>query len=191
MAIQITQGTQTNVFTKVVTGGTEVQVVKLDIGSGTNLADFGGTITEVGNLVKGTITKLEGGTLGNLSAGTLTALTNGTIGAGTIQPYGLRHADAFSTVISSGTSTLGTIKAAVSGSAIYLTDLIISTGTITNVEIASGGTSTPIIGTLHLSTNGGAVINFNTPVSTASGSALVFKQSVSGPLTITALGYVD
>lgn len=174
MSVSINQGTQTAINATAV-GGVQTQVVRLDVGSGTTASDFGGTITEVANLVKGTIT----------------ALANGTIGAGTISTIGLKHADAFATVIVSGTSAFGTIKPAVSGSAIYVTDLIVSAGSATNVEIGSGGTSTPIVGTLLLAANGGAVMNFRTPIQTASGSALVYKQSADAPLTITALGYVD
>ena len=57
MAITITEGTQTNVLTETV-GGTETQIVRLDTGSGNTAATFGGTIIEVGNLAKGTITAL-------------------------------------------------------------------------------------------------------------------------------------
>jgi len=197
MAVQITQGTQTPIYSKL-SSGTEVQVVKLDIGAGTALADFGGTIadvTKVTNLAKGTITKVEGGTLGVLGAGTITKLEGGTLGvlaAGTVDTIGLRHADAFATVVSTGTLTMGTIKPAVSGSVIYVTDLVISAGSATNVNIASGGTSTPMLGTLYLAAQGGAVMNFRQPLATASGSALVYKQSAAvSPLSITCLGYVD
>ena len=189
----INQGTQTSIASDAV-GAVEYQKIKLDVGAAgasslftgtlgavTNLA--GGTITSLANIVKGTITKLEGGTLGVMAAGTLTA--------GTVQTYGLVHADYFSTVVSTGTVDLGTIKAAVAGSAIYITDMIISAGTATNVNIASGGTSTPIIGTLYFTDNGGMVSNFTAPLKTASGSALVYKQSASVPLSITVTGYVD
>lgn len=185
MAIAINEGTQTTVLTATA-GGTEVQVVRLDVGAGTAASNFGGTITtvdsvtSVANLAKGTVSSVEGGTVAEV--------TN--VNFGTVDTF-YRHPDAFATVVSSGTSTLGTIKAAVSGSQIYVTDLVISAGTTTNVEVASGGTSTPIMGTVHLYTNGGLVSNFSTPLETASGSALVYKQSVDGPLTITCQGYVD
>ena len=190
MAITINEGTSATIYTQL-NAGTEVQVVKLDIGSGTALADFGGTITRVTDLLKGTITNVA--QVDNMAKGTVTVVGS-VAGIGTITnvpAIGARHADAFATVVSTGTSVMGTIKAAVSGSAIYITDLVVSAGTATNVEIASGGTSTPIIGTMFFSTNGGAVMNFNTPPATASGSALVYKQSVSGALSITCLGYVD
>lgn len=187
--VNINQGTQTNIATDAI-GTVNYQIVKLDRGAAgasslftgtvdavTNLA--GGTVSSVANLVKGTITRVEGGTLNSVGG---TVITDN---------FTFRHGDAFATVINVGTSVFGTIKPAVSGSCIYVTDLVVSVGTASNVVIASGGTSTPILGTLHLSTNGGAVMNFKTPIATASGSALVYKQSADGPLTITALGYVD
>jgi len=111
---------------------------------------------------------------------------------GTMQIIGLRHADEFATLVSSGTSTLGTIKGGVSGSAIYITGLVISVGSASNVVIASGGTSTPILGTLFFNANAGVVaMPFDPPIRTASGSALVYQQSTNGPITITVVGYVD
>lgn len=169
MAVQINQGTQTQIYTKT-NAGTEVQVIKLDIGSGTTLQDFGGTVLAVNNVANGTINRINGGT---------------------VDTIGFIHPDKFATVVSSGTSTLGTIKAAVAGSAIFVTDITISAGSASNVVVASGGTSTPILGTLFFNANGGMVGNFRTPLSTAVGSALVFQQSANGPLTFTVEGYVD
>lgn len=160
--------------------------MKVSLGADGAAADWtgnipSGTITSVTNLVGGTVTALSKGTI-----------SAGTIDAGTVLTIGMRHADAFATVISSGTSTLGTIKAAVSGSQIFVTSLVISAGSATNVEIASGGTSTPILGTMFFNANGGAVLApINPPLQTVAGSALVYKQSTNGPLTITATGYVD
>lgn len=182
MTVQINEGTQTTVNT-VAVGGTETQVVRLDIGAGTVAGAFTGSLANIGAIH--TAGTLSGGSLANVGV----VHNAGTIAS--VPAIGARHADAFATVISSGTSTLGTVKPAVSGSAIYVTDLIVSAGTATNVTLASGGTSTPILGTLHLATNGGAVMNFVTPPATASGSALVYKQSTDGPLTITCQGYVD
>ena len=170
MSVNINQGTQTSINTTTV-GTVETQVVRIDVGSGTASQQWRGLVTENGGTLNRT------GTVLNVNFGTFDTF--------------YRHPDRFATVVSTGTNTLGTIKPAVSGSAIYVTDIIISAGTATNVEIASGGTSTPIMGTLHFSDNGGAVMNFVTPLSTASGSALVYKQSVAGPLTITTQGYVD
>jgi hypothetical protein len=162
MAVTINQGTQTSIKTTTDTGA-EIQHIRTD----------GGTI--------GSIT-------GMAAVSTLGTVVN--LNFGTVDSF-YRHPDAFATVISSGTSVVGTIKAAVSGSAIYVTDLIVSAGTATNVEIGNGGTSLPLVGTLFLNTNGGAVMNFRSPVKTSVGSALVYKQSVNGPVTLTVQGYVD
>ena len=190
MAITINEGTQTGIATDAV-GTLNYQIVKLNVGAAGADSLFTNTLGTVQNLNKGTITRIEGGTIGALAVGTITAGTLTNLATGTVSTIGLIHADRWATVVSSGTSTLGTIKAAVSGSAIYITDITISAGTATNVVVASGGTSTPILGTLFFSTNGGMVGNFRNPLNTVSGSALVYKQSVDGALTITASGYVD
>ena len=168
MGVKVTQGTETDIYVKT-NSGTAVQVVKLDIGSGTALADFGGTITRVTELLKGTMTSLV---------------------AGTVSTLGLTHADAWATVVSTGTTGLGTIKGSVAGSSIYITDMIISVGSASTVVIASGGTSTPIIGSLQFAQYGGMVSNFRTPIFTAAGSPLVYQQSVGCPLSITCQGYI-
>lgn len=169
-----------------ITGGTLQNIVGGTIGE----------ITTVSNLTNGTTRISFGtittGTLQNLVSGTVNALASGTITAGTVLTYGNRHADEFATVITSGTSTLGTIKAAVSGSAIYVTGLIISVQAPSNVEIASGGTSTLITGSFFFAGSGGAaLLPLDPPLRTASGSALVYKQSANTGLSITAIGYVD
>lgn len=155
-------------------GGVQYPRMKVSIGADGNAADW------TGNIPTGTITALAKGTI-----------SAGTIDAGTVSTIGLKHADAFATVITTGTSDAGTIKAGVAGSAIFVTDLIISVGSASNVEIGNGGTANPLLGTLYFAANGGAVINLRTPISTSAGSSLVYKQSAGGPMTITALGYVD
>jgi hypothetical protein len=162
--------------------------VKIAVGADGAAADWQGTINSVAALTSGSVRM----TVGTITTGSITNLASLISGSVDTLGIGRRHADEFATVISSGTSTLGTIRAAVSGSAIYVTSLIISAGSATNVEIASGGTSTPILGTLHLAAQGGAALMpIDPPLRTASGSALVYKQSVNGPLTITATGYID
>ena len=87
---------------------------------------------------------------------------------------------------------MGTIRAAVSGSLIYVTGMVISVQAPSNVEIASGGTSTPILGTLFFAGSGGvAAMPFDPPIRTASGSALVYKQSANTGMSITVVGYID
>lgn len=61
MGVTINEGTQTQVY-GIENAGTQVQIVKLDIGAGSAIADFGGTIltvNSVANLVKGTVTSVE------------------------------------------------------------------------------------------------------------------------------------
>lgn len=196
MSIKITQGTQTDVRSSE-NAGIETPIVKLDIGSGSAVSDFGGTLPEITNIVSGTLARL--GTLQNLEKGTITRVEGGTIGIltngtinGTVLTIGRRHEDEFATVVTSGTSVLGTIRAAVAGSIIYVTSLTISVQAPSNVEIASGGTSTPIAGTFFFAGSGGAALMpINPPYRTASGSALVYKQSANTGLSITATGYID
>lgn len=156
--------------------------VKISLGADGAAADW------TGNIPTGTITALAKGTI---SVGTF-SMTTGTLAAGTVLPIGLRHADEFATVISSGTSDMGTIKAGVSGSVIYVTGLVVSAGSASNVVIGNGGTNLPVGGTWFFNANGGVALTpIDPPLRTSSGSALVYKQSANGPLTITAVGYVD
>jgi hypothetical protein len=165
MSVTINEGTLTAIKTTT-DSGAEIQHVRND----------GGTVGVLSNLVTGTVARV--GTVQNVNFGTFDTF--------------YRHPDRFGTVVSTGTNTMGTIKAGIAGSAIYVTDLIISAGSATNVEIGNGGTSLPLIGTLHLAANGGAVMNFNTPINTSAGSDLVYKQSTAiSPLTITCNGYID
>ncbi len=169
------------------------QKVKLDIGADGASSVFTGTITETANLAKGTITALQGGTVENLDGGTITALQGGTIenlDGGTVQTFPTIHGDAWGTVVETTGTATGTIHPLVSGSAIYITDLIISTnsgGTI----IVGDGTPTVKLVEAYLAANGGFVSNFVTPRHTTSGSALVFNQPGSGTITITCTGYID
>jgi len=136
--------------------------VKLSVGADGAAADWQGTINTVANVSFGTVDTFY------------------------------RHPDAFATVVTTGTNVMGTIRAGVAGSAIYVTDFAVSVGSATNIEVGNGGTGLPLIGTLYLSANGGAVMNFKTPIATSAGSALVYKQSAAvSPMTITCQGYVD
>ena len=90
MSIIINEGTESTIYTTQI-GGTETGIVRLDVGVGTTVDNFGGTIRAVANLAKGTVTKLEGGTLGEVtSLTTLSNLTNGSVNilTGTIQSVG-------------------------------------------------------------------------------------------------------
>jgi hypothetical protein len=87
---------------------------------------------------------------------------------------------------------MGTIKAGVGGSSIYVTSAIISVNAASNVVIGNGGTNLQLLGTYYFAGSGGAVIApINPPVRTGAGSALVYKQSTDTGMSITAIGYVD
>ena len=189
MPLTVNEGTQTNIYS-IENAGTEIPYVKLDAGVGSAVLDWGGTIPTVDNLNNGTVRI----SVGTVATGTIQNLASGTINSGTTESLniGRRHADEFATVVTSGTSTLGTIRGSVLGSAIYVTNIVVSVGSASNVTIASGGTSTAIGGTFFLSANGGFVNGpIDPPWRTASGSALVFQQSANGPISITATGYID
>lgn len=164
MAITINEGTQTNVLTDLVVG-TETQVVRLDMGDGTAESRFGGTITELTNIVGGTIIS---------------------------DRYTFRHADSFGSVGTVAGTANTNVHAAVAGSVIYATDVVISSNGASEVTLYSGDdTSTVLLGPLHLAANGGMVGNFVTPLETTSGSALICKQTGSGTISVLAKGYID
>jgi hypothetical protein len=168
--ILITEGTSLNVAADTV-GTTNYQKVKLDIGAAGASSLFTGTL--------GAVTNLAGGTVTNQLAGTIETVSQ--------LPPGY-----FGTTVTTGTNTLGTIKAAIgAGTSIYVTDLIISVGAgTTDVVLGNGGTSTPLMGTSTFTAFGGLVSNFRVPLQTTAGSALVYKQSGTITLTITAVGFV-
>jgi hypothetical protein len=176
--VKINEGTATTIKTDTV-GGIEYQVVKLDVGAAGASSLFTGTLSQVS---KGTITAL--------GAGTITGGTLSNLNFGTVDTYYL-HPNAFATVVSTGTNAFGTIKAAVAGSAIYITDLIVSVGSATVVEIGDGTVgASDIIGSLQFAQYGGMVCNFRTPIKTSSAGTLVYKQSVGCPLSMTVIGFV-
>lgn len=176
-------------------GGIYFPYVKLDVGAGGLTSAFTGTLGAVTNLAGGTVTSvanLAAGTLTRLTAGTITALGAGTITNGTVLNIGLRHGDEFATCVNlTGTAT-GTIRAAVAGSAIYVTSIVVSVESAGRVSVASGTPTIPVLGTLQFNANGGiAYTPINPPIRTVSGSALVFNQSGTGAMSIQATGYID
>ena len=148
------------------TVGTELyQYIKLDMGATTASAPFTGTFLQVNAL--------------------------GTLSTGTVDSVSQLPPNAFGTVINTTGSTFGTMKPGVAGSVIYVTDIMISVGSATNVAIFNGSIGALLIGTLQFAVNGGAVSNFRTPLFTTSGSALTYQQSTSGaPLSISVQGFV-
>ncbi len=139
--------------------------VKIAVGPDNTAADWAGTI------------------------GTVSILT-----AGTVDTVGLRHADAFGSRAETASGTGGAnIHGAVSGSQIFVTDLVISVGTTAmQVSLHPGGTAnTAVFGPYTFAANGGIVSNFRTPRAVTSGSALVFTTNADGTVTVEVDGYID
>src|SRR3990167_9376738 len=186
--ISVNTGTAATIRTDDV-GGVQYPVVKLDVGADGVSSAFTGTLGAITNLAGGTVVV----TTGTLAGGTLTALGIGTISVGTVLNIGLRHEDEFATVVTGTGTATGTVKAAISGSAIYITGVVISAGTATtNIGLSSGTpTSNNVLGTIVFAANGGlALTPIDPPLRTASGSALVWSQAGTSNVSITAVGYV-
>src|SRR3990167_6758959 len=176
--ISVNTGTAATIRTDDV-GGVQYPVVKIDVGADGASSAFTGTLGAVTNLAAGTLTRL--------TAGTLTALGIGTISVGTVLNIGLRHGDEFATVVTGTGTATGTIRAAVTGSAIYVTGVVISAGTATtNIGLSSGTpTSNNVLGTIVFAANGGlALTPIDPPLRNASGSALVWSQAGTSNVSI-------
>jgi len=161
------------------------QRVKLDVGADGVSSAFTGTL--------GAVTNLAGGTVGILTSGTVKSLQGGTVNnlaSGTVEMVKLMHGDHFGSVGTIGSTATGTVHAAVSGSAIYVTDLVISRQTAATVTVGDGTPTVKLLGPLFFAANGGCVCNQVHPIHTTSGSALVYNTG-GGTISITAQGYID
>ena len=158
--ITITQGTQSAIAADDVSS-VWYQRVKLDIGADGTASPFLGTISAVTN-----------------------------VAGGTIEAIRLDHPEAWGTTIVATASVVGTLKPLASGSAIYLTDIEISTNAANTVTVGNGTTTdaaTLMKG--YFAANGGLVSNMVTPRRTTAGSALVYGVG-AGTISITASGYI-
>jgi hypothetical protein len=179
--VNINQGTQTNLATDVI-GTVNYGIIKLDRGAAGVSSLFTGTIDAVTALAKGTI---SAGTINN---GTI---NTGTVNTGTVDVISQLPPNSFATVINVGTSDFGTIKPAVAGSIIYVTDLTINMAVVAgSVAVYNGSTGAPIAGTWAFNANGGIVQNYRVPLQTTLGSALTYKQAGTASLSINVLGFV-
>jgi len=181
--IKINEGTATTIKTDTVSGA-EYQVVKLDVGAAGASSLFTGTIkdvTNIANLTKGTVTAL--------ATGTITGGTLGNLNFGTVDTF-YRHPDAFATIVSNTGTALGTVKAAVNGSAHYITDMTISAQTAAQCALYAGSTLVRA-GTYYFADTGGMVNNLNTPIVIAAGSEITFRTIGTGLVTLELRGYVD
>ena len=195
MAVTITEGTSVDIYTKV-NAGTEIQVVKLDVGSGTAIADFGGTLTEVGNLVKGTITALAKGTIsaGTIDAGSLPNVAQvhnaGPLQAGTVQinTVPVQTPLTFGTLGTAGGSFFATVSGASgAGTKHYITgyQIVVQSGT-PDVRILTG---TAIQGTGFLAggafpPGGGIARDLTLPFATGTNSEITYHFVGAGTALI-------
>lgn len=179
MAVQITQGTQTSIYTKT-NAGTDVQVVKLDIGSGTAFADFGGTITEVGNVVKGTITSVQGGTIGNLNFGTVAMSKVPVAVATAFTAFGTTGAGVWGTLIAA--SGAGT-KQYVSGLSIVVTSGTVDVA-VTNIGIG-GSTGAGVINRGQYVPGGGIVRELDPVIVSGTNGTLSYWLGGAGTVAVT------
>src|SRR3990167_5146562 len=184
--IIINEGTQTALSANQ-NGTVHIPFTKLDAGIGSARLDWNGTVPFVGNLNTGTITRLGGGSVvvtgGTVNTGTIFAKTIGTEIAPTNEFVG--------SATLTGTAT-GTLRAAVTGSQIFVTTLIVSVESAGSVSVASGTPTIPLNGTMTFAANGGiAAMPINPPLRTVSGSALVFNQSGTGVIGIWASGFIE
>ena len=146
MPIVVNEGTQTTVAA-IANSGTQYPIVKLDIGSGTAIADFGGTITRVTELLRGTVTNLATGTINALVAGTITGGTLGNLNFGTVATSAIpvTIGTSYGTLGTTGVAVIGTLIAASgAGTRQYISGLsmVVASGTvdcaITNVGTVAG-----------------------------------------------------
>jgi len=170
----INQGTQSPIPANLV-GTANYPVVKIDVGASGSSVPWQGTVTVGTNAL----------TVGTINSGTIGVLSLGTVDAVSALPINV-----WGTTVNIGTSTIGTLKAAVGGSSIYITDLIVSAGTQTTFALHNGGTANPIFGTVSFAQYGGVTSNFRTPLFGSSGSAITYIQSANGTMSITASGFV-
>lgn len=164
-------------------------VTKIDIGAaGASSAWTGNVGVGSGTITTGSIKV----TTGTVNAGTINTgtINTGTINIGTVDTKTALPLNYWGTTIQSSGTALGTLKALVSGSAIHITDIIISVGSASNVVIGNGSVGIPLLGTLNFNANGGIVSNFQSPLQATSGSPVVYQQTVAGPLSITANGFI-
>jgi len=76
------------------------------------------------------------------------------------------------------------------GLSLYLTDVIISNGaTVGSIKIVENGTVTDIIENLRLAANGGAVINFRTPMRLTANVNLAVTSTTTDTFSVSVTGF--
>jgi hypothetical protein len=175
MSVTINQGTQTPILT-VTNSGTEIQVVKLDVGAGTATGDFGGTIKTVNTI----------GTLPNLPGGTIQA-------QGTVQVSSLpvQVGTSFCVYGTTGAAVWGTIIAAAgAGTKQYVSgvDIVAVSGTVevavTNIGIG-GSTGAGVLARGICVAGGGISKNFYPVIASGTNGTISYWLGGAGTADIT------
>jgi hypothetical protein len=176
---QVNQGTQTQLANDVV-GTNTYPSSKIDIGAA------GVSVPWLGQITSGTITQLP-----PVAITTIASLAAGTITTGTVDSVSQLPLNSFGTSINTAGTAFGTIKAAVAGSSIYITDLTISMSVVSGtIALYNGANSNLLAGSWAFNANGGLVNNYRVPIQGLSGSALCYQQQGTASVGITAQGFV-
>ncbi len=174
----------------VVTAGTIVAGTIGNINAG-SIVVTAGTIGDLDTV--GTVGVLNAGSV-VVTAGTVSTLntvgTVGVINSGTVSVIPAVHVDKFGVLIDCGTAAIGTVVGSTAGSAVYVTDLIVSCDAANTVSLGNGGTAN-LIFTGYFAENGGVCSNFITPLYTSPGSALVWSQAGTGNVAVIVQGFKD
>ena len=162
MSMQVTQGTQTYVYS-LLNGGTEIPVIKLDVGAGTTLSAFTGTLGAVTNIAGGTIQQ-----------------SNLPVQLGT----------SYAVVGTAGAAAWGTIIAAAgAGTKQYVAgvDIIGVSGTaeiaITNIGVG-GSAGAGVLARGFIPPSGGISKNFNPIQASAANGTLAYWMGGAGTVDI-------
>lgn len=171
MSMLVTQGTQTAVYS-LNNGGTEIPVIKLDVGAGTTLSAFTGTLDAVTNLAGGTITNIGGGTIQHSS-------------------LPVQLGTSFTVVGTAGAGFWGTIIAAAgAGTKQYVSgvDIIGVGGTVevvvTNIGV-TGSAGAGILARGFIPPSGGISKNFNPVIASSTNGTLAYWMGGAGTVDIT------
>lgn len=155
------------------------------------------TLGTVDLLKNGTLSVVKAGTIGLvgtvpgigvLADGTIKKITN--LAGGTVEAVNMPHSDDFGAVGTLGGTATGTIKALVSGSAIIVTDLMISSEGAATVIIGDGTPTSRLAEIFFPSGANTPITGLLTPIKTTSGSALVYSTG-GGTAAVTATGYIN
>ena len=189
--VTITEGTSTSgTIAADDVSGVKFQAIKLDVGADGVSDPYTGTTKELTNLVKGTITRLQGGTLGILTNGTV-AVSN--VAGGTVQvnPVSPIVVETYGTLADAAGAEFGTISAA-SGAGTYHYvqgfSIVCHSGTVDSyIGFGSVLIGTGVLGRGVFSEGGGGMMrNFTHPIrSDGTNSEIIYKIGGAGTVNYT------